>query len=396
MQQILEPTARKPPGIALLRLGFRPFYLCSALLAMVAVPLWVAVFTGNLGWLAPMPPLWWHAHEMLFGFAGATIIGFLLTAGKAWTGLGTPRGAPLGALALLWLAARVAALVAPYQVYALLDTLLLPIVAAVLVRLLLRSGNTRNQPLAAILVLLSLINLVFHLAVLELLDLPVQQIVHAALALIVMIECVMAGRVIPGFTMSATPGLKIPPKAWLDRLCLASSALGLALWVVAPPAFAPLTAGVLALAALSHAARQWRWQPAVARTRPILWILHAAYAWLPLGLGLPALAHLGVIGISAGIHALAVGATGGLIIGMMTRTARGHTGRSLQVGAGETLAYALVMVAALLRVFPPLVSGDWLVPSLVLAAASWSAAFAIYLWIYLPWLSQTRADGRDG
>ena len=285
---------------------------------------------------------------------------------------------------------------APYAVYAALDSLLLPLVAAVLVRLLLRSGNTRNLPLAAILVLLALTNLVFHLAVLEWLDLPVQQILHAALALIVMIECVMAGRVIPGFTMSATPGLKIPAKPWLENLCLASSALGLSLWVAAPEPFAPLTASVLVLAALTHVARQWRWHPAVTRKRPILWILHAAYAWLALGLGLLALAHVGVIGISAGVHALAVGATGGLIIGMMTRTARGHTGRSLQVGAWETMAYLLVMLAALLRVFLPLVSGDWLVPSVVLAAVAWSAAFAIYLWIYLPWLSRTRADGRDG
>ena len=396
MQQILEPRPREPRGIALLRLGFRPFYLCSAAFAALAIPLWVAVFMGLLEWPAPMPPLWWHAHEMLFGFASATIIGFLLTAGKAWTGLATPRGAALGALATLWLAARGAALVAPYPVYAALDTLLLPIVSVLMIRLLLRAGNTRNLPLAAILGLLSLANLVFHLAVLELLDLPALQPLHAALALIVMLECVMAGRVIPGFTMSATPGLKIAAIGWLENTSLAATALGLALWVLASPALAALAAAVLAVAALAHAARQWRWQPAVARKRPILWILHAAYAWLPLGLALLALAQTGVIGVSAGVHALAIGATGGLIIGMMTRTARGHTGRTLQVGGWETLAYALVMAAALLRVFLPLVSDQLWLPALVLAAGAWSAAFAIYLWIYLPWLSQTRADGRDG
>ncbi len=396
MQPILEPIPRNPQGLALLRLGFRPFYLCSALLAAVAVPLWMAVFMGLLEWPAAVPPVWWHAHEMLFGFAGATIIGFLLTAGKAWTGLRTPRGTTLGALALLWLAARVAALVAPYAVYAALDTLLLPIVAAVMTRLLLRAGNTRNLPLAAILGLLALANLVFHLAVLQWLDLAPQQALHAALALIIMIECVMAGRVVPGFTMSATPGLMIAPLPWLERTSLGSTALGLALWVLAPPHLAPLAAGMLALAALAHLVRQWRWHPGVTRSKPILWILHASYAWIPAGLALLALAHAGVIGISAGIHALGVGATGGLIIGMMTRTARGHTGRTLQVGAWETFAYVLVMVAALLRVFPPLLSGDVLVPSLIIAAGAWSAAFTIYLWIYLPWLTQTRSDGRDG
>ena len=147
---ILEPGSQLPHGMPLLRLGFRPFYLCAALLATLAVPLWIAVFLGLWPWAPVLPPLLWHAHEMLFGFASAVIIGFLLTAGKAWTGLGTPRGPRLGALALLWLAARLAAILAPYRVYALLDALLLPIVAIVLVRLLLRAKNHRNLPLGAI------------------------------------------------------------------------------------------------------------------------------------------------------------------------------------------------------------------------------------------------------
>ena len=124
---ILEPGSHIAHGMPLLRLGFRPFYLCAALLATLAVPVWVLVFLGLLHWSPALPPLLWHAHEMLFGFASAVIIGFLLTAGKAWTGLGTPRGPRLGALVLLWLAARIAALVATYPVYALLDVLLLPV-----------------------------------------------------------------------------------------------------------------------------------------------------------------------------------------------------------------------------------------------------------------------------
>ena len=119
-------------GLPFLRLGFRPFYLGAAFVACLTVPLWIA---SMLGWLAldlPVAPLLWHAHEMLFGFAATVIIGFLLTAVKAWTGLSTPRGALLGALALLWLAARVAAVVAPYAVYAALDMVLLPVVAGIL------------------------------------------------------------------------------------------------------------------------------------------------------------------------------------------------------------------------------------------------------------------------
>ena len=381
-------------GWPLLRLGFRPFYLGAAVFALLAIPLWIALFLGQVTLTLAVPPLLWHAHEMLFGFAVAVIVGFLLTAGKAWTGLATPRGGLLGALVGLWVAARVAAVVAPYPVYAVLDLLLLPLVAAVLVHVLVRAGNRRNLPLAAILVLLSLANLVFHLAVIGTLDIPPMSALFAGLALIVMIECVMAGRVVPAFTMSATPGLKLKPRPALERATLSVTALALALWIFAPPG--PATLVAFGLAGTLHVIRQWSWHPWVTRSRPILWILHAAYAWLAIGFGLLALAQTGWVSVSAGVHALAVGATGGLIIGMMTRTARGHTGRPLRASKAEVLAYALVLSAAAVRVLVPLVAPQWLVHALICAALAWTAAFAIYLFIYTPWLLKTRLDGKDG
>ncbi|MBE2242825.1 MAG: NnrS family protein [Burkholderiaceae bacterium] len=386
--------AGQPRGLPLLRLGFRPFYLGAAAFACLSVPLWLAVFFGHLTLDAQIAPLLWHAHEMLFGFAAAVIIGFLLTAGKAWTGLATPRGAFLGALAGLWLAARIAALAAPYAVYAVLDVLLLPVVAAVLLDVLLRSGNKRNLPLAGILALLALANLCFHLAVLGIIGVQPMHALFAALGLIVMIECVMAGRVLPFFTMSATPGLKLDEKPWVVKATLATSALALALWVFAPAGW--IVALAFVLAAACHLLRQWSWQPWVTRGRPILWILHAAYLWLPIGFVLLAAAQPGWVAESIGVHALAVGATGGLIIGMITRTARGHTGRPLKVNRVEVSAYGLVLAAAVARVLLPIVAPQWLVQSLWLAAVAWSLAFLLYLVVYGPWLMRTRLDGKDG
>lgn len=392
--KILEPVAPAPRGAAFLRLGFRPFYLGAAVLAALAVPVWMMLFLGQWVWAPAMSPLLWHAHEMLLGFASAVIIGFLMTAVKAWTGLATPRGLPLGALALLWLSARIAALTAPYAVFAVLDTLLLPIVALVLIRLLLRAGNTRNLPLAALLLLLSAANATFHLSVMGLLDLAPTRALHAALAVIVMVECVMAGRVIPGFSMSAIPGLRITALLWLERSALALTGLGLLLWVFAAPGWiASLTLG---LAAAAHVWRQWRWKPLLSRRRPILWVLHLSYAWIPVGLGLLALAQINLLAVSLGLHALAVGTTGGLIIGMITRTARGHTGRTLQATPAEVLAYVLVALAAVMRVLMPLLWSELLLVWLIGAAAAWSVAFAIYVFIYVPWLTQTRLDGKDG
>ena len=381
-------------GWPLLRLGFRPFYLGAAVFACLAIPMWMLVFTGRASWTAELPPLLWHAHEMLFGFAAAVIVGFLLTAGKAWTGLDTPRGGALGALVLLWLAARIAALVGPYPVYAVLDLALLPMVAIVLVRVLLRAGNRRNLPLAGLLGLLTLANLAFHLAALGYLDLPPVRALYAALALIVLIETVMAGRVIPAFSMSAIAGLKITLDPKREKFTALASVTALLWWVFAPAHAAG--AVLLALAATLQLSRLIAWQPWRSRGRPILWVLHLAYAWIPVGFALLALNQLGWIGVSAGIHALAVGATGGLIIGMVTRTARGHTGRPLLVSPLEVAAYALVMFAALLRVLVPLLAPQYLVLSVIVAASAWALAFAVYLALYTPWLMRVRLDGKDG
>jgi uncharacterized protein involved in response to NO len=358
----------------------------------------VALFLGQWQLTMALPPLLWHAHEMLFGFAIAVILGFLLTAVKAWTGLATPRGASLGALALLWLAARLAAVTGPYALYAVLDLALLPLVAVVLTRLLLQARNRRNLPLAGMLMLLALANGFFHLGLIGAVEIAPLTPLYAALSLIVMIECVIAGRVIPAFTMSATPGLKLKVRPSVERAALALTALALLLWVLAP-AEEPWRSGTglaLSLAAVAHVLRLLQWRPMITRHRPILWILHMAYAWIPLGLALLAAAQFGWTGATAGVHALAIGATAGLIIGMLTRTARGHTGRPLQVSRPEIAAYVLVMVAAVVRVLLPLAVPQWLPMALVIAATAWSLSFAIYLFIYAPWLLKTRLDGKDG
>ena len=249
-------------------------------------------------------------------------------------------------------------------------------------------------PLVLLLALLATANLVFHLAGLGVFEVPAMTPLHAALGLIIMIESVIAGRVVPAFTMSALPGLRIQTSSTQEQLTLGLTAVGMLLWVFGPAGLWGF--GGLLAAALLHAIRLWHWQPLRTRHKPVLWILHVAYAWIALGLLLLALAQIGLLPVSAGVHALAVGATGGLIIGMVTRTARGHTARPLAVSRLEVVAYALVMTAALLRVLLPLLLPGFYSTALVLGAAAWSAGFLIYLRVYAPWLTQTRLDGKDG
>ena len=397
LMSIHDPAPPAPaalPGWPLLRLGFRPFYLGAALLACVAIPLWIAAFLGHMPLRLPFPILLWHAHEMLFGFAAGVVIGFLLTAVRAWTGLETPRGPVLGVLVLLWLAARLAAVLAPYPVFAVLDMLLLPVVAGFLLRVLIRARNRRNIPLISLLLAMALANAVFHLSVLELIAVPAMSALYAELALILMVISIMTGRVVPMFTKNVTPGLVIQVSRRFELTLLAVTAVTLALWVLGAPAWLVLPASVLS--AVLHALRLWKWHPRVTLRRPILWILHFSYAWMPVGFVLLALAQGGWVAPSLAVHAFGVGVIGGLIIGMITRTARGHTGRPLQASRGEVVAYALVMPATVLRVLVPAVVPAWYVRALDSAAGLWALAFAIYLVIYVPWLTRTRLDGKDG
>lgn len=380
-----------PQGWPVLRLGFRPFYLAAALAAVGAMALWPAVFMGRMRPASGLAPTLWHAHEMLFGVMMAVVVGFLFTAGKVWTGQGTPRGAALGALVALWLAGRVAGLLAPAWAFALLDGAFLPLVAAIFVRLLVRAGQWHNAAVAATLSLLAAANLAFHAAVLRAVDLDPMRALHAGLALLLALESLIGGRVIPGFTRSAIPGLQLRDQRVLDRAAIAATVLATVLWIGELPGAAPL----LALAAVLHAVRLAGWQPWAARRRPILWILHVAYAWIPLGLALLALSAAGVVARSAGVHALAVGATGGLVMGMITRTARGHTGRTLQASRGEVAAYVALMLAAILRTAGALAPG-WFEPAVCSAGVAWIVAFALYLWRFTPWLLATRLDGKDG
>nr|HMS81200.1 NnrS family protein [Burkholderiaceae bacterium] len=152
----------------------------------------------------------------------------------------------------------------------------------------------------------------------------------------------------------------------------------------------------LVAAALAHAARLALWRPRRSRTEPLVWALHVAYAWIPVHLALRAAGALGAVPGSAATHALAVGAIGGLVIAMITRTARGHTGRALRADRFDVACYALVLGAAALRVLVPLLAPALLVASVLASAALWSAGFALYALRYAPMLARARPDGRPG
>lgn len=360
--------------------AFRPFYLGGALFAAIAVPLWLGMW--YLGYFTPsLPPLFWHTHEMVFGFAGAIIIGFLFTAARNWTGLPLPAGMPLALLAGLWLAGRVGMFFVYGLATALVDSLLLLIVAGVLARKFALARSWCSMPLVMVLMLLACANIAFHAAAHNLISLSPLQAVEAGLFFVVLIQMIVGGRVVPGFSSNAIPNVWRWRSTWLHRGSFALSAAAF----LADSFHAPsLMTGTLALLAGATVAIQAiGWNPVVTRGNPMLWILHAAYAWIPIGLMLLGLASFGILPRSAAIHALAVGSMGGLIIGMITRTALGHSGRMVRAGRVEVAAFTLVLLAAALRVAAALIPSFYLA-GMFAAGIAWAAAFLLYAFSYGP------------
>ncbi|WP_332823630.1 NnrS family protein [Ramlibacter sp.] len=392
---IEEPASRRapPPRFALWQLGFRPFYLLASTFAAASIALWALQFAGWLPLAYLQGPLW-HAHEMLFGFTLAVVVGFLLTAGRNWTNRPTLTGAPLAALALLWLAGRVLVLT-PFGWAAALVASAFPLAAAVALGIPFYAARSkRNYFFVGLLVLLSLATFFVHLGQLGVVTLPAWAGIQVALDAVLFILCVMGGRVIPMFTNNGVPGTRARRVEWLDKAALGAVLALLAADLLQLPAGA--IAAVAALAAAAHLARWSLWQPWRTLRTPLVWVLHLAYLWIPLHLALRALAASSLVPASTATHALTVGAVGGLVIGMMTRTARGHTARELRADGFDVACYVLVSLSAVVRVALPLVLPQALMAAVLASAVLWSAGFGLYAVRYWSVLTGPRLDGRPG
>jgi len=387
------PTAR-PAAFALWNLGFRPFYFLASVFAALSVVLWACEYAGYLPAVAYLRNPVWHGHEMLFGYTLAVVAGFLFTAVRNWTAQPTPTGALLAAYAGLWVAGRVSVLT-PYALAAALVNAAFPLaVAAGIAIPIVRSGNRRNYFFIGLLVLLGLATLAVHLSFLDAFAWPQLLSLQIGLDVVLFIMAVMGGRVIPMFTNNGIPGARATRHPLVEKLALGGVLALLAADLLQAPA---AVAAVVALAvAAAHATRLYLWQPWRTGSTPLVWILHAAYGWIVVYLVLRALATLGFVAEPLAVHALTIGAIGGLTIGMMTRTARGHTGRPLTADGFEVTCYVLVQLAAAIRVFGGMLWPAIYLTTVIASALCWASAFALYAIRYWPVLARARIDGKPG
>jgi len=397
--QIGEPGDAEPgkaplfSRIALFRLGFRPFYLSAALFALIAVPLWLAAYGGRLGWL-PAVNLLWHMHEMVFGFAAAVVIGFLFTAARNWTGLWTPRGGKLAAMAGLWLAGRVGMLTPWPLLAAALDLPFIALAMLPLYDVMRRSGKRGNLPLLALPGLLFAANLCFHASVLDWISWPPTRAVEAAILVLALLSTVIGGRVIPGFTANMAPGSAPKGSALAARANIALALAASVSWTAGLPAWP--TAILAAASGALQLARVACWSPQRTLRYPLLWVLHLSYAWIGAGFLLLASAALGIGSVSSAMHAIAVGGMSGLMLGMMTRTTIGHTGHPMRAERSERLIFLSILCAAAARLLANVCPVEARHALLCLAGMAWASAFAVYLASFAPLLLNPRKDGREG
>jgi uncharacterized protein involved in response to NO len=391
-----------------LSFGFRPFFLFAGAYAAVAALAWLSVlhqlhagseFSFPHG---PMPPHLWHGHEMLFGYAGAAIAGFFLTAVPNWTGREPVRGWLLGALALAWLAGRIAlwgAAVLPPLWVAAADLAFVPFLATLVVRDLSegwfrKRPRKRNAIFLPVFVAMFAGNLLYHLEAAGIVSGLGSRGLLLALDAILFLLAVIGGRVVPAFTTNALR------RAGETRLPVsrppveAAALLSVAVLAVAD-LFAPdgtIAGAVAAFAAVVHAVRLAGWRGHRTLAEPILWIIHLGYAWLVVGFALKAMALLGGwLPATTASHALTIGAIGSMTLGVMSRAALGHTGRELRVAPSIVVAYLLVSAAAFARILGPVLLPAYAPQALAAAAILWIAAFGLFTVFYFPILIRPRA-----
>ncbi len=383
-------------GIGLWELGFRPFFLFGLTAAAVLIAFWLSIFLSGPAALNYFPPVYWHGHEMVYGFVAAIVIGFIYTAAQNWTGTPGIRGFRLVILAALWLAARIlmAVPILPHGVIAAIDLAFLPIAAFFLVPYLGRKGQRHNIIFLVLLSVLAAGNFLMHLTVSGVIIGFERQGLYLGLDVVLFMIVVISGRVIPMFSERAVSGYVRRPAAWLDKAALASGVAFVVSDFASP--MSGVTAGIALLAAAIHLTRWNRWLHRGVWRQPILWILYVGYAWLVIGFVLKALTVLTAVPISTATHAFTVGAIGTMIVAMVSRVSLGHTGRTISASRLTTASYLLITLAAVVRIVGSLPIGVNQSMAILTSGALWIGAFVLLLTTYAPILIAPRVDGRSG
>lgn len=386
---------RKWTGPAVLSYGFRPFFFGGAVWAAMAMTLWVAMLSGVLDLPTRFDPVSWHAHAFLFGYLGAIFAGFLLTAIPNWTGRLPVIGWSLGGLVLLWIAGRMAVLFSewiPWSVAAIIDVAFPIVLGGVILREIMQGQNWKNFPVLALLLIFAAANGIFHIEAAEGSNASQGYGLRLGLAVAVTMISLIGGRIVPSFTrnwLAKAGGGTLPaaPMQRFDKIVLLVTIVGLVLWVAWPGD--PLTGAALIIVGFLHLGRLARWRGWRTHREPLVWVLHIAYGFVPLGaLAIGATIFAPNALMPAGMqHLWMAGAIGLMTLAVITRATLGHSGQPLHAGPGTTALYAMLIGSIVAR----LVASVWPMWHLVeLAGVLWIGTFSGYAILYGPLLWRSK------
>lgn len=372
---------------------FRIFFLSMGVLAIVAIPLWIMELTGAVRLPLAMPGLFWHQHEMLFGFLSAAIAGFLLTAVCVWTQTNRTHGLTLALLWGVWLAGRLLLAFGGNLPEWLVQGVNLAFLPLVMIDAGWRIWKARQKRQWMILVVLALLWLM-QIGFVTRMDMSFS---FGALIMAMALISIIGGRITPAFSASwlrqrggNAESVRVIPA--LDMTALFSMILLMASLVTG---WQTVTALLAVTAAALMLVRLANWKGWLTRDDPLLWMLHLSILWVPVSLLLLAGSLLAGWPTNAWTHAAGTGAVGCLILGVIARVSLGHTGRPLILPKGMVLAFVAVHLAAVIRVITAFDAIPWH-PGIGASTALWVLAYLMFMIRYTGILASPRADGKDG
>lgn len=394
---MLNITDRKvEEGITpVLRLGFRPFFLLGSLYAIVAIGLWVWMFRTGAPSQLSVPPLWWHVHEMMFGFGMAIVAGFVLTAVQNWTGILGVKSYRLGWLVTLWLMVRVLFWTpAPLWLVATIEAAFLTLTAFEVGSRVFKAKGWRNLFFVPLFLLAIAANFASYATIKGVAPFSASVVWQAMLWWFALLLSVMGGRVIPFFTARRLEFSKPQPLLWLEWLSNLPL-IGLFILSFFPLSYLQLAPTLMLSGGLFQLARVLRWRPWLTLKEPLLWSLQLSYLCLPISLVLRG-AWDNLVAQHALIHLFAIGTFGGVILSMIARVTMGHTGRAIYQGPSMSLAFAAIIAAALFRSLGTALYPELMLRWIELSAGLWVLAFSLFVVKFARMLYTPRVDGHPG
>ncbi|MCG9575006.1 NnrS family protein [Vibrio tubiashii] len=378
-----------------LRLGFRPFFLLGSIYAVIAIAVWVWMFQSGQPITLQVPALWWHVHEMVFGFAMAIVVGFVLTAVQNWTGINGTKHHRLAILVGLWLAPRVLLWTpTPLWLISSIEALFLAMTAFEVGTRVVKAKGWRNLFFVPLFVLAIVANFASYATVKGMPPFPSAAVWQAMLWWFTLLLSIMGSRVIPFFTARRFNFEKPQPIVWLDWVANLPL-VGLFILSFFPMTFAQLGQPLMVISGAAHLIRVMRWQPWRTLSEPLVWSLHATYLCIPVSLLLRGLLDNPFASHNM-LHMFAIGAIGGVILAMIARVTMGHTGRAIYQGPNMSVAFAAIILAALVRSLGVAFFPQYLIESVNISAALWILAFAMYVGMFGRMLITPRVDGHPG